>query len=220
MKRIKAISVLQENKEFGEKIPLSADLEAIDVSTALKEALTSEGIELDQENIDNVLIKMLEHYPNPSNTNPQKLQQGANPGVSGDYSRQDHIHPLPSFNDLTEGTVKMENGGTGATTKADARKNLGVTIQLKQITLNHGSWMGEEFPYTYTIPLEEVTSENQIVYVYNDMGITEAQLDSFLEACITAKEQTVGQIVLQAKVVPEEDLPIVISIGGEPDDNN
>ena len=89
-----------------------------------------------------------------------------------------------------------------------------------EVELEVGNWEGEEFPYTYTISgLTDITSTKQLVIVCNKMGLTESQLDAFAEAAITAKEQSIGEITLQAREIPSENLPIVIIVGGEINDN-
>ena len=101
-------------------------------------------------------------------------------------------------------------------TKDSIAEALGFTpVQTAKMdyTLDPDQWSGEAFPYTYTIPLPDTTA-TQRIYATAAPGLTEAQINAFAEACITGKEQTDGQIVLQAVHKPTVELPIVIEIGG------
>lgn len=125
-----------------------------------------------------------------------KGEQGAT-GPKGEQGIQGPVGPA--------GGVTSVNGKTGD-----------VIIKPKQITktLAPGEWTSEQSPYLYTIPIPDLT-ENQLVYVHNAMGLSQTQIEAFADACITGKEQTVGQIVLQAVKKPSVELPIVIEVGGE-----
>ena len=105
----------------------------------------------------------------------------------------------------------------GTATKEDVVTALGYTPdaqpQKKEVTLLPAQWTGESFPYLYTIPLPDTTA-TQRIYATAAPGLTEPQINAFAEACITGKEQTDGQIVLQAVHKPSVELPIVIEIGG------
>lgn len=48
-------------------------------------------------------------------------------GSASSVSRSDHVHALPALTSCT-GTLTVEKGGTGATTAAAARTNLGFTV--------------------------------------------------------------------------------------------
>ena len=59
-------------------------------------------------------------------------------GSATTVSRSDHVHALPALTSCT-GTLTVAKGGTGATTAAAARTNLGLTTETWTFTLEDGS---------------------------------------------------------------------------------
>lgn len=56
-------------------------------------------------------------------------------GSAATVSRSDHVHALPALTSCT-GTLSVAKGGTGATTAANARKNLELGTDFKAYTLS------------------------------------------------------------------------------------
>ena len=60
MGKVKSFAVLQEDKTYGTPIPLSVDLENVDVSAELAAKLQDKGIDIAQSNIDYVLMALID----------------------------------------------------------------------------------------------------------------------------------------------------------------
>lgn len=60
MGKVKSFAVLQEDKTYGTPIPLSVDLENVDVSAELAAKLQNKGIDIAQSNIDYVLMALID----------------------------------------------------------------------------------------------------------------------------------------------------------------
>lgn len=60
-----------------------------------------------------------------SSTTPKALGTAAVGSETAKFARGDHVHALPALTSCT-GTLTVAKGGTGATSAANARKNLGV----------------------------------------------------------------------------------------------
>jgi hypothetical protein len=60
MGKVKSFAVLQEDKTYGTPVPLSVDLENVDVSTELAAKLQEKGIDIAQSNIDYVLMALID----------------------------------------------------------------------------------------------------------------------------------------------------------------
>lgn len=59
--------------------------------------------------------------------------------------------------------ISIEHGGTNATNKADARKNLGaVSAKTASVSLGNSSWSGSG-PYTQTKNVSGVTADNIVI---------------------------------------------------------
>lgn len=122
----------------------------------------------------------------------------------------------------TQANTAKAQADAAAKSATEAKLAAQVATGIKQITqsLVVGTWQGSASPYTYTINISGLTA-TQLVYVsanFTGKNATEVQklIDAFADACITAKEQKAGSIVLQAVNKPTMDLPVVIEVGGEP----
>lgn len=111
-----------------------------------------------------------------------------------------------------EFTVK--DGSTA--TKEDVVASLGYTpdAQLKKqdVTLDPEQWT-EDSPYTYEITVSGITDNTKVLATVGE-STTDEQMQAFLEASIKAKQE--GEVItLTALNKPQEELPVMILVGGE-----
>lgn len=94
------------------------------------------------------------------------------------------------------------------------RKKANKAIQ-RPVILTSANWQGSTAPYSYTIPLAEVTADN-LIEVYPNTVLTDEVYNAMANADIENGTQAVGSITLYARgVKPTIDLPILIIIRGD-----
>lgn len=136
-------------------------------------------------------------------------------GIPGEKGPQGDPGPKGDKGEPGVSPKLYENTGT-ATDGAMTQKAVTDALKWKKQELNlvPETWKGSSTPYTYTISIEGLTA-TQLVFVHNALDISAEQIEAFADACITAKSQSAGQIILQAVNKPAVSLPIVIELGGE-----
>lgn len=112
-------------------------------------------------------------------------------------------NPRPNATDIM-GSVSIQNGGTGATTAAEARTNIGAVNKLTAaITLSADNWSSE----TQAVNVSGVTSDNTI--------IVSPAPESFLaygEAGVRCTAQGANSLTFTCAEVPSEDLTVNVVI--------
>ena len=116
--------------------------------------------------------------------------------------------------DITSGTLPIVRGGTGGTTAAAARTNIGAAQKLSgTATLAVANWTGTAAPYTYTLAVSGMlaTDVPTIDYVGGtDQAAAELIKTAWqLAAGSYTKPQTAaGQLIFKAKEKPVTNIPI------------
>lgn len=96
------------------------------------------------------------------------------------------------------GTLSISNGGTGATTAADARANIGaVNMVTKTITLSASNWSND----TQTVNVSGVTANNTIIVSYNPNSY-----EAYSDAAIRCIEQGNGMLTFSCESTPSIDV--------------
>lgn len=97
----------------------------------------------------------------------------------------DHNHNITSLS----GTLSVEQGGTGATTAAAARSNLGITptnigaitMQKKTATLSASGWAGNG-PYTQSVSVSGISSSDTLICDLSMANATTSNAEDLQEA--------------------------------------
>ena len=111
--------------------------------------------------------------------------------------------PRPSATDLM-GTVPITNGGTGGTTAADARKNLGaVSMVTATVTLTASGWSNNG----QLVSCSGVTASNTVI-----VSPVTASHTAYVEAEVRCSYQTVDKIGFVCVTAPTEDLTVNVVI--------
>lgn len=142
---------------------------------------------------------------------------------------------------FTDQIWSIANGGTGASTKEDALKNLGINAtatelnyikgvksnvqtqldnkasksSISNITLTASEWSGTSAPYTYTLNINGVTTSN-IIEILPQNSINANQISALIDAVIATGTQSANSIILKAfGIKPTIDIPITIIVRGD-----
>lgn len=109
----------------------------------------------------------------------------------------------PSANDLV-GSVPVDKGGTGATTAAEARTNLGaVSMTSLTVTLSASSWSSNE----QTVSVVGVTSSSTAIVTPAPASHT-----AYAEAGIYCSAQATDSLTFTCDDTPSEDLTVNVVI--------
>ena len=124
------------------------------------------------------------------------------------YAAKTHSH---SAGDISEGTLPIARGGTGAGTAAQARTNLGAAAKqvVVPITLTVAGWNASTKRQVATVAGVLADASRQVI----QMGFsTEAAILAYGAAGILAVAQGAGTLTFQCSTVPTEAIAVNIII--------
>lgn len=113
-------------------------------------------------------------------------------------------------------TQAITDGGTGATTAAQARTNLGAAAASVSVTstLTTAGWVGSAAPYTQELSVTGATASNNIVFDMG-VGVSATQLQSGIDGMLKATSQSAGKVTITAfGDKPTVDIPVQFLILG------
>lgn len=141
-------------------------------------------------------------------TGPLGLTENINYGASlPDQGFNGQLFFLESSEDESskdDSVLPISSGGTGATTAADARVNIGaVNMVTKTITLSASNWSND----TQTVNVSGVTANNTIIVSYNPNSY-----EAYSDAAIRCIEQGNNTLTFSCENTPDVDVPANVVI--------